>query len=580
MNTSRRNFLALTSGLGVLGLAACAPKQGGSGNEDHGGTGTQEPEVNLREFEDLKLDVDAWQYDKGNDCYYQLGLKSCTKPASTTYESLAIFVPGAYFDATAKGNRYSCSVKKDATVGTLSPVTAPAVMPINSVRLSAQACPESYSYEGLSRYLKAGLVYVYAGFRGRSSGYDSSSKAMIAGGSPWPVVGLKAAVRYLRYNADSLPGSMDRIFTFGHSSGGAQSALMGATGDVRGYQVYLDAIGAVLTDRLGHDVSDAVAGAMCWCPITSLDVADEAYEWMMGQYVTNGVRSAGSFAKALSSDLANEFVTYVNLVGFVDGDDNVLSLAAGGEGSFCSGSYYDHLLSVIEGSLNNFLAITAFPYAPDPTGSEVTYDTAEDYVASLNGADPWIRYDSATNSASIASVGAFVRHRKAVTKGVGAFDMLDRSAKENQLFGDHDSDARHFDATMAGLLNRNASSYASLSGWDEAYPSSFASDLANADALGTSMAERENLYNPLYYLCGSYEGYGTSTPAKYWRIRTGIEQGDTSLTTEVNLALALRANDSVEDVDFATVWGVGHSMAERTGSGTENFIAWVRRCTS
>jgi len=580
MNTSRRNFLALTSGLGALGLAACAPKQGGSGNEDHGGTGTQEPEVNLREFEDLKLDVDAWQYDKGNDCYYQLGLKYCTKPASTTYESLAIFVPGAYFDATAKGNRYSCSVKKDATVGTLSPVTAPAVMPINSVRLSAQACPESYSYEGLSRYLKAGLVYVYAGFRGRSSGYDSSSKAMIAGGSPWPVVGLKAAVRYLRYNADSLPGSMDRIFTFGHSSGGAQSALMGATGDVRGYQVYLDAIGAVLTDRLGHDVSDAVAGAMCWCPITSLDVADEAYEWMMGQYVTNGVRSAGSFAKALSSDLANEFVTYVNLVGFVDGDDNVLSLAAGGEGSFCSGSYYDHLLSVIEGSLNNFLAITAFPYAPDPTGSEVTYDTAEDYVASLNGADPWIRYDSATNSASIASVGAFVRHRKAVTKGVGAFDMLDRSAKENQLFGDHDSDARHFDATMAGLLNRNASSYASLSGWDEAYPSSFASDLANADALGTSMAERENLYNPLYYLCGSYEGYGTSTPAKYWRIRTGIEQGDTSLTTEVNLALALRANDSVEDVDFATVWGVGHSMAERTGSGTENFIAWVRRCTS
>ena len=171
MNTSRRNFLALTSGLGALGLAACAPKQGGSGNEDHGGTGTQEPEVNLREFEDLKLDVDAWQYDKANDCYYQLGLKYCTKPASTTYESLAIFVPGAYFDATAKGNRYSCSVKKDATVGTLSPVTAPAVMPINSVRLSAQACPESYSYEGLSRYLKAGLVYVYAGLNqiGRAS---------------------------------------------------------------------------------------------------------------------------------------------------------------------------------------------------------------------------------------------------------------------------------------------------------------------------------------------------------------------------------------------------------------------------
>ena len=34
----------------------------------------------------------------------------------------------------------------------------------------------------------------------------------------------------------------------------------------------------------------------------------------------------------------------------------------------------------------------------------------------------------------------------------------------------------------------------------------------------------------------------------------------------------------VEDVDFATVWGQGHTMAERTGSSTENFIAWVNGC--
>ena len=84
--------------------------------------------------------------------------------------------------------------------------------------------------------------------RGRASG-TSGDGSHYDGGVPWDVTDLKAAVRYLRYNADSLPGSMDRIFTFGHSSGGAQSALMGATGDVRGYQVYLDAIGAVLTDR-------------------------------------------------------------------------------------------------------------------------------------------------------------------------------------------------------------------------------------------------------------------------------------------------------------------------------------------
>ncbi len=43
----------------------------------------------------------------------------------------------------------------------------------------------------------------------------------------------------------------------------------------------------------------------------------------------------------------------------------------------------------------------------------------------------------------------------------------------------------------------------------------------------------------------------------------------------MNLALALESYVSVKDVDFATVWGQGHTMAERTGNSTDNFIAWV-----
>ena len=86
------------------------------------------------------------------------------------------------------------------------------------------------------------------------------------------------------------------------------------------------------------------------------------------------------------------------------------------------------------------------------------------------------------------------------------------------------------------------------------------------------------MYTPLYYLLESQEGYGTSTVAKYWRIRTGINQGDTSLTTEVNLALALEYYDGVESVDFETVWGQGHTEAERTGDSTSNFIEWVNSC--
>ena len=37
------------------------------------------------------------------------------------------------------------------------------------------------------------------------------------------------------------------------------------------YTPYLEEIGAV------SDQSDAIAGSMCWCPITNLDSADAAY---------------------------------------------------------------------------------------------------------------------------------------------------------------------------------------------------------------------------------------------------------------------------------------------------------------
>jgi hypothetical protein len=83
------------------------------------------------------------------------------------------------------------------------------------------------------------------------------------------------------------------------------------------------------------------------------------------------------------------------------------------------------------------------------------------------------------------------------------------------------------------------------------------------------------MYNPMYYLLPYYQGYQTSTPATHWRIHTGIKQGDTATTVEMNLALALKNYTSVKDVEFTTVWGQGHTEAERTGDSTANFIAWV-----
>ena len=110
------------------------------------------------------------------------------------------------------------------------------------------------------------------------------------------------------------------------------------------------------------------------------------------------------------------------------------------------------------------------------------------------------------------------------------------------------------------------------------YADDYADDLALTDSLGTDAETRVSMYTPLHYLLASQDGYGQSVPAKHWRIRTGITQGDTALTCELNLALAAQAHPGVESVDFATVWGQGHTEAERSGSATDNFISWIASC--
>ena len=198
MGFTRREFLAFAGIAAGAQLAGCSKPTEQKPTDPEG----QKPasEVDLDEFKGLAINMDAWKYDEDNDCYYQLGLTYCKKPATKTYESLAIFVPGQFFTGEKNGDSYKCAVNDKAVVGNFTPATAPVLMPINTGTLAAQLSPTAYEYNGLGTYLEKGFVYVYAGFRGRSAGVDtaSGSSEMYPGGAPWPVVDLKAAVRYLR----------------------------------------------------------------------------------------------------------------------------------------------------------------------------------------------------------------------------------------------------------------------------------------------------------------------------------------------------------------------------------------------
>ena len=550
---------------------------------------------NIRHLDSYSLSFDNtnWSYDSTNGVYYQIGVVYCTNPATTDYNSLGIYVPANYLSCTSSSSsKYTCTVNSSGTVGSYKASTAPIVMPINTAGYSAQKGPTSYSYSGLSDYLNAGLIYVYAGCRGRHEGESYNS------GAPWGVTDLKAAIRYIRYNSDLLPGDKDSIFSFGHSGGGAQSCLLGVTGDSTLYTDYLSAIGAATKDSNGKDISDSIKGSQCWCPITNLDTADMAYEWNMGQYVSTNTRASGTFTKQLSDDLSTQYVSYINSIGLKDEDGNTLSLSTTTNNS---GTYYDYLKSVIETSLNNFLEDTTFPYTPSSTeqgdggfgggdggfgGGDgpkrrlaTTYNSIDEYISSLNSDETWITYDSSTNKATISSVGSFVTHCKSPTKDVGAFDSLSKSQAENKLFGISSSySTAHFDSYMSNLLKEKSDTYSSLTNWDSSYPTSYESDIQLKDSIGNTIEYRSNMYNPLYYLLKFYGGYNSSNVAPYFRINTGITQGDTSNCVEMNLALALK--NFGKNVEFTTVWEQGHNTAERGGSSysTTNFISWVAEC--
>ena len=584
MNLPRRTILAaLPATAGLLGLGACST--GGATAQASSAASSQAPT-------DAKLALDsaAWRYDADHKVYYQLGLRYVATPQAADYETLGIYVPGPYFTGKDNGNgTYTVTVNASGAVGSFTAATAPTVFPVNTPGYSAQKPPTEYSYDTIKAYMEAGFIYVLAGLRGK----DSNSQTY-SGNAPWGVADLKAAVRYRRYNSAAVPGDAAKVYVFGHSGGGAQSAVAGASGDSELFAPYLAVLGAATTDTSGKALSDAVAGAMCWCPITSLDSANAAYEWNMGQFASSGTRAEGTWTRAYSQDLAAAFPTYLNGLKLTDAQGKPLTLESSSQGTYLSGSYYNHLVSVIQKSLNDFLAATTFPYTPsstemagmEPRGGDsqgsaksTTYKTVEEYIAFLNSSSQWVTYDASKKTATITGLQGFVTSQKNASKDVGAFDGVGRAQTENLVMGSGESKL-HFSSLSRGVISEGQSKYSALSGWSDDYgATAYEKDLGAKDSVGTDMVTRVAMYDPLYYLTQDSKGRGTSTIAPAWRIRTGIAQGDTASTVEVNLALALQ-QAGAGDVDFATIWGQGHTMAELTGTGEENFIAWVTKQTA
>ena len=579
MDIDRRTVMR--GATGAAALAAFGIAEGAAGTAFAAASSSSSTSSTTTKYP-LEFDDAAWSYDSTNDVYYQIGQVYVTSPADSSYENLAIYVPGAYLTATLNSDAttYTAKVNPKGAVGDYTASTAPIVLPVNTPGYSAQSPDTSYNYGNVSQYLAAGLVYVTPGLRG-----TSSSTSTLTGDAPWGVTDLKAAVRYLRYNRSVLPGSTDSIVLFGMSGGGAQDTVAGASGDSPLYLPYLRAIGAAMDDAHGRPLSDAVAGVMAWCPITSLHEANLSYEWNMGQFASTDTRASGTWTSAYSTDLANAWAGYLNRLDLRDEHGARLQLAESTSGVYLAGGYYEYVISAITTSLNDFLGYTTFPYTyttqggppgSGSTGTSTTYETATDYFDYLNTDSTWAVYDSATNTAKVLNLAGFVNSQKTASKPVGAFDGYSREQTENGVFGLGLDDPKHFAPLTRDVIAANQTKYAAYSDWDSSYAATaYDADFAELDNLGKNAAWRVDAYNPLYFLSPAFAGYRQSQVAPHWRIRTGIMQGDTANTTEINVLLALQ-NYGIRNVDFATVWAMAHTQAELdNGDPTTNFIAWV-----
>lgn len=432
-----------------------------------------------------------------------------SKPVSKKYESMNIYIPEAYFkDKKLNGyTKNSAPVFLPNSIGGYMPGTPTTVGKTDTSSTTPAAGAKVATGAGVNanggapsgansapeKALKEGYIVAAPGARGRTS---SSGKA------PSAIVDLKAAVRYLKLNAKKIPGNQNKIISDGTSAGGAMSALLGASGNNKGYAPYLKAIGAA-------DTSDNIFASMDFCPIMNLENADSAYEWEFNgvNSYTNAMHMPGetpasstltSKQKKISNDLKKEFPSYVNSLDLKDDNGKTLKLNSNGKGSF-----------------NTLIKKTVMNSAQTAMDKGKTI-TEKKY--------PWLTI----KNGKVTDVN-LTKYFKDVGRGKAApaFDGVDLSNAENQEMGTAKIDKKHF--TKYSQENNTAKNK-------------------------TSMASSSiiKLMNPMEFISGN-----NADTADHWYIRYGEQDANTSIAIPTIFAQKLKNEN--KDVNYHLEWNKGHA---------------------
>ena len=428
-----------------------------------------------------------------------------SNPIDIDQQYINIYIPEEYFN--------------NGTVNGYNTQTAPIFMPNNvgGYMPSQPMAPKVENNKPNSALyaLSRGYVVASPATRGRT---NKASDGNFIGKAPAVIVDLQAATAYLHANDATMPGNAKRIITNGTSAGGAVSLLQGATGNTSDYQPYLQALGAATA-------STDVYASSAYAPITNLDAADMAYEWSyngitsfnkvtMGQGELPQANVGGAPAPmqrsvqrvnltnddvAYSDLLKSHFPDYVNNLQLHDRTGVILKLDKKGNGTFKQ-YVKSFIIDAANKAKSNGADLSRYSF--------LILDKNTGLVKDID----WDAYNSFTSRSKVP----------------GAFDSRSNDSGENSLFGTSTSDTNHF--TITAALH----------------------DTTTNNDVYVENAKIVTMMNPMNYL-----GSPSATNAKYYRIRYGTADNNTSVA--IPLIVGTRAQNLGYSVDMATPFGVDHA---------------------
>ncbi|SDB12203.1 alpha/beta hydrolase fold domain-containing protein [Eubacterium oxidoreducens] len=410
--------------------------------------------------------------------------------------------------------------------------------------------------------LKRGMIIVSYGCRSRNDNPDSDGNYISH--APATMTDTKAVIRYLRANAEEIgAGDMDKIVVTGTSGGGALTTIIASSGNSSDYYESLYEIGAAGIEKTSDGeyvstIGDDVFGAIAYCPINDLREADAAYEWTYGStrqtMISEGTAefqnaftesyTAEDMMKA-SSALADQYSDYVDGLGLALDDGTPLT----------SDNLEDAIVGLLEDEITESIEeVGSEQMTTDSTAAPTRANTTSQYTSGSDNWTPWLTinedgsYDFDYDQ-YLYWIGRNVKLKVACAfsnKGLGIAQQNEDSlyGSTSVAYSPYEFYSWNNDATLGNGV-----------GLDD---TGLSFDRYLKTKAGKTLAAQLRMTTPISYLTDD-SGSDAGESAKYWYVRHGMADRDTSFALQTILRYALTNDDSIEDVNFEFAWLKPHS---------------------